>query len=105
MFAGLFETNEEKKKLTLENFNKNIFPQWIGFLEKRVGSNGFAVGDSLSIADLKIYNAFAGIAYGVPFFKDIPASSFDNAPNLKAIFGKVHSHPKVAEWNKNVNKY
>eukprot|EP01091_Cochliopodium_minus_P005236 TRINITY_DN15199_c0_g1_i1.p1 TRINITY_DN15199_c0_g1~~TRINITY_DN15199_c0_g1_i1.p1 ORF type:complete len:220 (-),score=90.44 TRINITY_DN15199_c0_g1_i1:19-654(-) len=104
IYQALFEKNEETKKQLLEKLNKEILPQWVGFIEKRVGSKGFSVGDSTTIADLKLYATFAGIAFGVPFFKDLNSSTFDNAPNLKTIFGTVHNIPKVVEWNKTKNK-
>ena len=105
IFGALFEKDEEKKKELLSNLNTTLLPQWVGFLEKRVGDNGFSVGNSLTISDLKLYNVLAGIAFNVPFYSAVSSSAFENAPKLKAIFGNVHSHPKVSEWNKNVNKF
>jgi glutathione S-transferase len=85
--------------------NNQILPQWLGFFEKRVGSNGFAVGESLTIADLKLYGAFIGILINAPFFKGITSSIFDKAPNVLKIVNNVKKHPKVNQWNNTINKF
>ena len=64
----MFEKEEGKKKELFDKLNNEVLPQWLGFFEKRVGSNGFSVGDSLSIADLKFYGAFVGVIINSPFY-------------------------------------
>ena len=53
----MVEPDPEKKKQLRINFAEKIVPEAFGKLEKRLeatGSEGFSVGDKLTIADLKI---------------------------------------------------
>eukprot|EP01091_Cochliopodium_minus_P021197 TRINITY_DN95_c0_g3_i1.p1 TRINITY_DN95_c0_g3~~TRINITY_DN95_c0_g3_i1.p1 ORF type:complete len:214 (+),score=81.93 TRINITY_DN95_c0_g3_i1:72-713(+) len=97
------QLNEEAKKQGLEKINTEILPQWVNLLEKRIqkyGKGGYAVGDQLTVIDLKLAVIFGSIIVGKGAFTGISGESVKNAPGLLGVYNKVKEHPKVVEWNK-----
>lgn len=84
---------------------------WMGRLETVVGSDGFAVGSKLSLADVLIYNSFAEhltaaeLPSGTPAWKGEPfysqeatAKALAKFPKLSAICETVASNPNAQKW-------
>jgi len=91
------KTEEEKKVLREEWFLSDL-PSMLGKIDEAVqlsGTHGFAVGSSLSLADVSIWS----------FLRDCPASdaedvskAAENCHALNAIAFTVASDPKVIKW-------
>eukprot|EP00966_Prymnesium_polylepis_P259302 5989287-Prymnesium_polylepis.1 len=61
------------------------------------GSNGFAVGSSLTVADLAIWRLAGWVSSGN--IDGIPKSFVaDNFPAISKVCAAVDAHPKVCEW-------
>lgn len=61
------------------------------------GSNGHAVGDSMTIADLFLFSSCGFLVSG--FFDGIPLDAIDkDFPNLLAVRKSVRSHEAVTKW-------
>jgi prostaglandin-H2 D-isomerase / glutathione transferase len=61
------------------------------------GSDGFAVGNSLTIADLVLFTNLGFLVSG--FYDGIPLDAIDSDfPNLTAVRKTVRSQPAVVEW-------
>mmetsp|Transcript_25197 Transcript_25197/g.28814 ORF Transcript_25197/g.28814 Transcript_25197/m.28814 type:complete len:222 (+) Transcript_25197:110-775(+) len=67
-------------------------------IDVKVGSNEgpWAVGDSLTIADLKIYCDCNNLVSGL--YDGVPADTLDPFVNLTALRKAVRSHPSVTKW-------
>eukprot|EP01091_Cochliopodium_minus_P021193 TRINITY_DN95_c0_g1_i7.p1 TRINITY_DN95_c0_g1~~TRINITY_DN95_c0_g1_i7.p1 ORF type:complete len:241 (+),score=72.48 TRINITY_DN95_c0_g1_i7:91-723(+) len=104
IFPILFEQNEEIKKQGIEKNDKEVIPHWVKLFEKRIekyGKGGYAVGDQLTIADLKINQLFGGILHGtLEQLKVYSSESIKNAPRIMEIINTVSQNPKIVEWNK-----
>ena len=60
------------------------------------GTNGYCVGDSITIADLTLFTTVAFNASG--FFDGVPLNAFDSFPNIMAVRKAVRSNEAVAKW-------
>mmetsp|Transcript_32530 Transcript_32530/g.49046 ORF Transcript_32530/g.49046 Transcript_32530/m.49046 type:complete len:222 (+) Transcript_32530:64-729(+) len=61
-----------------------------------IGSNGFAVGDSLTIADLFLYAGANNLISGL--FDGVPTNALDGHANIMALRKNVRSNPGVTKW-------
>jgi len=73
----------------------NAFSYIEAFMAKH-GRDGFAVGDSLTIADLAVFVAM-GSAVGT-IFDNMTPSMLEPYPTVIAVRKQVANHPKVVEW-------
>ena len=60
------------------------------------GRGGFAVGGSLTVADLYIATQLAIITSG--FLDGVPLNALDGFPRIQAVRASVMTHPTVAAW-------
>jgi glutathione S-transferase len=60
------------------------------------GSSGYAIGDSLTIADLFTYGLTSVLVSGM--YDGVPANAFDPFGNVNAVRKTVRSHPTVTKW-------
>eukprot|EP01091_Cochliopodium_minus_P018091 TRINITY_DN7253_c0_g1_i3.p1 TRINITY_DN7253_c0_g1~~TRINITY_DN7253_c0_g1_i3.p1 ORF type:complete len:211 (-),score=56.84 TRINITY_DN7253_c0_g1_i3:355-987(-) len=108
MMPILFDQDPESKKKGIETINNELLPFWAGSFEKRIekyGSNGYSIGDSLTLADIRLYIVFIGVwKGGVPHLEGISKDSLNKFPRLIEVINKVGEHPKVLEWNKKNQK-
>jgi len=98
-FSALTERDEQAKKEKVSQLVDTALPGWFGNVEKRLekfGKGSHAVGDHLTIADLKIAAFFNGILNGT--FSFVPAALLDKYPKVKGVITNTYSHPKVKEW-------
>ncbi|KAG0000844.1 hypothetical protein BGZ80_006277 [Entomortierella chlamydospora] len=87
-----------------ENFRKFYDEHLTRFIEvhenhlKNNGSNGFYVGESLSLADIKATIFIDRMTFLRP--KDVQEVVFsaEKTPNLWKVRENVHAHPNIAEW-------
>ncbi|XP_060563628.1 S-crystallin SL11-like isoform X1 [Ruditapes philippinarum] len=85
---------DEKRKAEMEKeFNENTAPRLLKSLDDAIssrGSSGFAVGSSVTLADLQIF-AILGVV-------QLPDDVVAKYSKLKANLDKTASLPKVKEW-------
>jgi len=96
---SLREKDEAKKIEMRKALREETLPKWFGFIEKRIekfGKGHFAVGDHLTVADLKIAQLVEWV--GVVGLDHIPKEIVDSFPKIKAIHQTVGNNEKVKEW-------
>jgi len=96
----------EERAIRIKNYEENVLPKYLTNLEKMLvennGGNGWFVGDSMTWADLHVYNTLefatqkVNPGYNPPAFND--RFSTDCAPKLKALKARIEANPKIAEW-------
>ena len=85
-----------EKTVELEKLNKEIIPLWLSFIEKLIkahGSNGHAVGDSLTLADIAIFHYISN--YASHKVIQLDASAF---PAINAVVAAVGKRERIAAW-------
>jgi glutathione S-transferase len=60
------------------------------------GQGGYAVGDSLTIADLMLYTATSSLLSGM--FDGVPATALDDFAHIAALRKLVRSYPAVVKY-------
>jgi glutathione S-transferase len=95
----LHEENPEPKAKLLKKFKEEQFPQSNGHFEKLLtqnnGGDGYLVGDSLTWADVTVFNHLTGYVN----MAGIEASDFIDAyPKLKALVERVGKNLGIAAW-------
>lgn len=102
--AAFFIPEEGRRKKAVQNLKKSL-PDFLAKFEKMLvefgNPAGFAVGDSMTIADINLYTftsflAEKGVEFGLP--SDLVSASAH--PTITKISKKVAEHKKVVEWNK-----
>eukprot|EP01124_Arcella_intermedia_P024516 TRINITY_DN4148_c0_g2_i6.p1 TRINITY_DN4148_c0_g2~~TRINITY_DN4148_c0_g2_i6.p1 ORF type:complete len:212 (-),score=56.19 TRINITY_DN4148_c0_g2_i6:372-1007(-) len=97
LFGLLKKTAPEDKEKATAEFVKTTSPHYLGMLEKTAVANGgpYAVGSTLTVADLKLYVLINTINFGQPFPQQ---GVFDATPTLlsihKLVQEKVDTLPK-----------
>ena len=86
------EQDPDKKMAMRKQLAEETLPEWAAYLERLLvnnGSNGFIVGDNLTIADLKLYWVVDFLTSGM--LDGIPTSLLDK-------------YAKVMTWRENISK-
>lgn len=107
-----FEDEEEEDQLSksrhqiavLKYVNEKV-PTLFRGLEKRLrhfGSGRWAVGDSLSIADLAVYAFMLSVVTGT--FDHLTMRPLQAYGRVVAVFEAVRAHPKVVAWNRRMRE-
>lgn len=97
MFKLFTEKDEEKKKELLKEFGETTIPKFVAVFCKMLCDNGgdYIVGTKLTIADILLYQRFAGIS---DFLGPEAAKSFLENDKLKAHSERVAAYPGIKEW-------
>lgn len=85
---------EEREKMVKEDV-----PRYFGGLEKRLevfGGAEYAVGDSLTVADLALVNLMINVKSGLLDY--VPKDILDGYSRASGIYENLMKHPKVAAW-------
>jgi len=98
LIRARMEENSEIKEKLVKKFSDEELPQYCGHFDKMLkqnkGGQGFLVGDSITWADLHLFQLLT--AY-VPMINVKP--DYINAyPDLKAFTERVSKNPKIAAW-------
>jgi len=89
---SLRENDEQKKMAMRKKLAEHTFPEWFAYIERLLtnnGNTGFVVGNSLTVADLKLYWIIDWLTSGI--LDGIPKNIIDDYPNMVA-------------WRKNVTQ-
>lgn len=87
--------SDEEKKTAREEFAAGWLAQWAATIDARL-QGPFLEGDSLGVADIKLYTILRAFMAGV--YDHIPASVFDGYPKIPAFYAAVDAHPAVRGW-------
>eukprot|EP00298_Acanthocystis_sp_HF-20_P029097 c7970_g1_i2.p1 GENE.c7970_g1_i2~~c7970_g1_i2.p1 ORF type:complete len:222 (+),score=87.65 c7970_g1_i2:24-668(+) len=107
-FSGMYairgnsSLSDEEKKTQLEAFFAKVaaetLPKYFAFFDTLLaanGTNGYLVGDSVTLADVVVYTLLrAVVEQHVP----IPKSSLDAHPLILAHYNKIAEIPEVKAW-------
>ena len=87
------DVEDAKKPEFLKDFKEVQCPKFYAFFEKALSENksGYMVGDSLSLADIVVYDLITG------YIADRVAS-LDNFPKMKALVAKVGENPGIKAY-------
>jgi prostaglandin-H2 D-isomerase / glutathione transferase len=87
--------SDEEKKTAREEFAAGWLTTWANTVSARI-QGPFVEGDTLSVADLKLYTMLRAILSGT--YDHIPGSIFDGQPALGALVAAVDAHPEVVSY-------
>ena len=90
--------DEDEKIKAFKVLAEETLPKWLAIFNKTIkeNSSGFLVGDSMSIADLKLYVTISVIM--ADFSDGIPASIFDNFPEILAHKAAISGNEKIKAY-------
>ncbi|GAU87715.1 hypothetical protein RvY_00525 [Ramazzottius varieornatus] len=93
-----FEDDARRKRERVRRFNERIMPETVHFVERFIqrygGNSGYAVGDSLTYADLYIYNTLDQMVLaGIASWND-----FQQYPRLNQIVRSIEGTPRFADY-------
>mmetsp|Transcript_17642 Transcript_17642/g.49314 ORF Transcript_17642/g.49314 Transcript_17642/m.49314 type:complete len:207 (+) Transcript_17642:108-728(+) len=97
------EPDQEKKMAARKVLAEIVFPKWLAIFNKQVEDNGsgYMVGDSLTIADFKVYAVLVMLQSGM--LDGIPTSIVNDYPALTELVKKVSSNEKIAAYEAKLN--
>ncbi|CAL1528871.1 unnamed protein product [Lymnaea stagnalis] len=90
--AYLFTADETQKAQLIKELKEKEFPRYLEYFENLLKNNGtgYFVGDSLTLADLIVYDvAFAFIQRGF---------GISGYPLVEALYSSVESHPRIKPY-------
>lgn len=91
----LREKDPERRKALREVFTAEQIPVWGARFEREV-RGPFVAGDTLQLADLKLFIVVRWLRKGI--LDHIPTTCLDAFPRLLALQAAVENHPGVQDW-------
>jgi glutathione S-transferase len=89
-------SDEVEKKKTREALASGYLQTWAGFTERQLGKGPFVAGDTIHVADIKLYMAVRWFKRGT--VDHVPGTVFDAFPKLTRLHDAVADHPRVRAW-------
>ena len=94
-----YEEQKEEALRRAENFRKNRLPKYLGYFESVLANNPneskYLIGDTVSYADLSLFQLIAGLRYAFP---NMMASIEKKYPNLNALHDHIKTLPRIAAY-------
>jgi len=94
-----YEEQKEEALRRAENFRKNRLPKYLGYFESVLASNPnkskYLIGDTVSYADLSLFQLIAGLRYAFP---NTMASIEKKYSNLNALHDHIKTLPRIAAY-------
>ena len=94
-----YEDQKEEAIRRAENFHKNRLPKYLGYFEGVLASNPdknkYLVGDTVSYADLSLFQLIAGLRYAFPSTMDSIKKKYSN---LNALHDHIKTLPRIAAY-------
>ena len=84
-----------EKKKAREAFASGYFQRWVTNVSKQI-QGPFVSGDTISVADLKLFVALRAYTKGV--YDHIPRDILAPYPKVSTLIDAVAAHPRVADW-------
>jgi glutathione S-transferase len=86
----------EQKRVAREELAKGYLNDWGTRVERQIGDGPFLAGETLQVADIKLYMIVRWFATGT--VDHVPGTVFDHCPKLKRLYAAVAEHPGVKTW-------
>ena len=93
---GIQDEAEKKEFFVTASAEGGDFHKWLSFLDSRLAGKKYAVGDSLTVADLVVFVSTHALVCG--FFEAIPSTLLAPFKNLAAHKAVVANQPKIKEY-------
>jgi glutathione S-transferase len=93
-----YEDQKQEAARRAEDFRKNRAPKFLSYFETVLANNGagkYLVGQSLSYADLSLFQVVAGLSYAFPRMMRRLARKL---PHVVALHDRVAARPRLAEY-------
>ena len=87
---------DAEKKAAREALAADYLPQWAHSIERQVGNGPFVGGETIHVADLKIYMVVRWLSSGT--LDHGPATIFAGYPKLVGVHDAVRDHAGVKSW-------
>ncbi|XP_060066206.1 glutathione S-transferase 3-like [Ylistrum balloti] len=88
----VFEKDEAKKAELTKSFEEEILPAYLKKHEAKIGKSGWLVGESITAADLGVFDTLDGIT------KRGGDKCLDGSPKVKALMEKVRTQPRIKAY-------
>jgi glutathione S-transferase len=89
-------TDPEQKRTAREALAANALATWGSQVERQLGDAPFAGGQSLQVADIKLYMVVRWLTSGT--LDHVPTTVFDHCPKLLRLYRAVGEHPGIKAW-------
>ncbi len=89
-------TDPELKRKAREALAANEFNAWGSHVERQLGDGPFIGGQTLQVADLKLYMVVRWLTTGT--LDHVPTTVFDHCPKLLRLHRAVAEHEGVKAW-------
>lgn len=89
-------SDPELKRAAREALTKNELTAWGSQVEAQLGNGPFVGGESLQVADIKLYMMVRWLTSGT--LDHVPTTVFDHCPKLLRLFHAVSEQPGVRAW-------
>jgi len=89
-------SDPEKKRAAREAFAANELATWGSQVERQLGDGPFVGGETLQVADIKLYMVVRWLTSGT--LDHVPATVLDHCPKLLRLYRAVGEHPGVKAW-------
>ncbi|XP_064622041.1 S-crystallin SL11-like [Lineus longissimus] len=101
MAIAKWERDETRRAELTKQFRENKCPTVLGYLEEVLrrnnGGDGFFVGDSLTVADLAVYNTLESMLVK-PYLGTDWKPAMAKFPKLEALFHRISKIPTIAAY-------
>lgn len=94
--SNTFGLDGDAKQAAREKLSTGKIPDWAARMELQLGEGPFLAGDTLQVADLKLYVGVNWVLSGA--LDHIPSAVLDATPGLLAHHAAVAAHPGVKSW-------
>ncbi|XP_060066207.1 glutathione S-transferase-like [Ylistrum balloti] len=92
VFGPVFEKDDAKKAELVKAFEEDILPAFLKKLEARIGKSGWLVGDSITAADIGVFDVLDGVT------KRGSEKCLNGSPKVKAMIDKVKAQPRIKAY-------
>lgn len=89
-------SDPDQKRVAREALAANELAIWGSQLEHQLGEGPFAGGQSIQVADIKLYMVVRWLTAGT--LDHVPGSVLDHCPKLMRLYHAVAEHPGVKAW-------
>jgi prostaglandin-H2 D-isomerase / glutathione transferase len=89
-------SDEAHKRAAREALARDDLPTWGSNVERQLGAGPFIGGETLNVADIKLYMVVRWLASGT--LDHVPTTVFDHCPKLQRLYVAVGEHPGVKGW-------
>jgi len=85
-----------QKQAAREKMAAEELHTWGANVERQIGDGPFLAGDTLQVADIKLYMIVRWLVGGS--LDHVPATVLDHCPKLKRLYAAFEQHPGVRAW-------